>query len=138
MTRDEHTEITTTVTFDLVSEHPVPVEVELRYDTRDPFAVYALFEPEGARAVQWILSRDLLADGLIVRSGDGDVRMWPAPDDTELVMIEFVTPKGQARFEAEAQDLADFLDSTYEVVLPGEEEQWFDFDDEIQRMIAAG
>jgi hypothetical protein len=138
MTRDEHTEITTTVTFDLVSEHPVPVDVELRYDTRDPFAVYALFEPEGARAVQWILSRDLLADGLIVRSGEGDVRMWPAPDDAEMVLIEFVTPKGQARFEALAQDLADFLDTTYEVILPGEESNWFDFDHEIERMIAAG
>jgi len=138
MTRDNHTEITATVTFDLVSDHPVPVDVELRYNTRDPFAVYALFEPEGARAVQWILSRDMLADGLIVRTGEGDVRMWPAPDDTELALIEFVTPKGQARFEALAQDLADFLDTTYEVVLPGEEEQWFDFDDEIQRMIAAG
>jgi hypothetical protein len=138
MTRDEHTEITHTVTFDLVSEHSVPVDVELRYDTRDPFAVYALFEPEGARAVQWILSRDLLADGLIVRTGEGDVRMWPAPDEAELVLIEFVTPKGQARFEALAQDIADFLDSTYEVVLPGDEENWFDFDDEIQRMIAAG
>ncbi|TCO65898.1 SsgA family sporulation/cell division regulator [Actinocrispum wychmicini] len=138
MTRDEHTEITTTVTFDLVSDHPVPVDVELRYDTRDPFAVYALFEPEGARAVQWILSRDLLADGLIVRTGEGDVRMWPAPDDAEMVLIEFVTPKGQARFEALAQDIADFLDSTYEVVLPGDEDNWFDFDHEIQRMIAAG
>jgi hypothetical protein len=138
MARDEHAEITTTVTFDLVSEHPVPVEVELRYDTRDPFAVYALFEPEGARAVQWILSRDLLADGLIVRTGEGDVRMWPAPDDAEMVLIEFVTPKGQARFEALAQDVADFLDTTYEVVLPGDEDKWFDFDHEIQRMIAAG
>lgn len=138
MTREDHTEITATVTFDLVSAHPVPVDVELRYDTRDPFAVYALFEPEGARAVQWILSRDLLADGLIVRSGDGDVRVWPAPDDAELVMIEFVTPKGQARFEALAQDVADFLDSTYEIVLPGDEDSWFDFDEEIQRMIAAG
>jgi hypothetical protein len=138
MTRDNHTEITATVTFDLVTVHPVPVEVELRYDTRDPFAVYALFEPEGARAVQWILSRDMLADGLIVRTGEGDVRMWPAPDDAEMVLVEFVTPKGQARFEAVAQDIADFLDTTYEVVLPGDEEQWFDFDDEIQRMIAAG
>lgn len=138
MTRDDHTEITTTVTFDLVSAHPVPVDVELRYDTRDPFAVYALFEPEGARAVQWILSRDLLADGLIVRSGDGDVRVWPAPENEEMVIIEFVTPKGQARFEAHAQDLADFLDTTYEVVLPGAEENWFDFDAEIERMIAAG
>jgi hypothetical protein len=138
MTRDGHTEITATVTFDLVSDHPVPVDVELRYDTRDPFAVYALFEPEGARAVQWILSRDLLADGLIVRTGEGDVRMWPAPDEPEMVLIEFVTPKGQARFEALAQDIADFLDSTYAVVLPGEEDNWFDFDEEIQRMIAAG
>ncbi|MFC0109691.1 SsgA family sporulation/cell division regulator [Kibdelosporangium aridum] len=138
MTRDDHTEIITTVTFDLVSAHPVPVDVELRYDTRDPFAVYALFEPEGARAVQWILSRDLLADGLIVRSGDGDVRVWPDPENEEMVIIEFVTPKGQARFEAHAQDLADFLDTTYEVVLPGAEENWFDFDAEIERMIAAG
>ncbi|MET0134998.1 MAG: SsgA family sporulation/cell division regulator [Kibdelosporangium sp.] len=138
MTREDHTEVTATVQFDLVSAHPVPVDVELRYDTRDPFAVYALFEPEGARAVQWILSRDLLADGLIVRSGQGDVRVWPAPDDAELMIIDFVTPKGQARFEAVAQDMADFLDSTYEVVLPGDENNWFDFDDEIQRMIAAG
>ncbi|CAM4109364.1 SsgA family sporulation/cell division regulator [Kibdelosporangium persicum] len=138
MTREDHTEITTTVTFDLASDHPVPVDVELRYDTRDPFAVYALFEPEGARAVQWILSRDLLADGLIVRTGDGDVRMWPDKKDNELVVIEFVTPKGQARFEAHAQDIADFLDTTYEVVLPGAEDEWFDFDAEIARMIAAG
>jgi hypothetical protein len=64
--------------------------------------------------------------------------MWPDKDNDELVLIEFVTPKGQARFEAQAQDIADFLDTTYEVVLPGAEDQWFDFDAEIERMIAAG
>jgi hypothetical protein len=58
-----------------------------------------------------MFGRDLLADGLLAPTGEGDVRVSPA-----------------------AQELAAFLDSTYDLVLAGEESSWFDFDHEMEKL----
>lgn len=92
--REEHAEIQTTTMFNLLVAPPVPVEVELGYSTKDPYAVTAVFNPGGSQSVEWILARDLLADGLISESGEGDVRMWPIPDQMDLVVVEFTTRPG--------------------------------------------
>ncbi len=38
-------------------------------------------------------------------------------------------------FEASAQELADFLDRTYDVVVPGNENLWVDVDDALTRLL---
>lgn len=136
--RNDHVTLRSSAVFDLLAPRTpaVPVHVELRYDTRDPFAVVAAFRTGRAGWVEWVFSRDLLADGLLADAGDGDVRIRPVPDDPEIVLIELDSPSGHAVFEASAQRLAEFLDTTYDVVLPGHETLWMNVDDALDQMIA--
>jgi len=128
--------ITSRVDFGFLAAHDflVPLEVELRYDTLDPFAVVAAFRPGRDDCVEWAFGRDLLADGLIGDAGEGDIRIRPSDSDVEMVVVELRSPSGQAVFEAPAEDLAEFLDETYEVVMPGNEHLWVDIDAELTRL----
>lgn len=136
--RNDHVTLRSAAVFDLLAPHTlaVPVQVELRFDTRDPFAVVTAFRTGRAGWVEWVFARDLLADGLLGDAGEGDVRIHPANDDPEVVVLELTSPSGHAVFEASAQRLAEFLDTTYDVVLPGQETTWMDVDDALGQMIA--
>ncbi|QIZ33927.1 SsgA family sporulation/cell division regulator [Saccharopolyspora sp. ASAGF58] len=135
--RNDHVTLRSTAVFDLLAPQTpaVPVQVELRYDTRDPYAVVAAFRTGRAGWVEWVFARDLLADGLIAHAGEGDVTIRPALDAPEVVAIELSSPSGHAVFEASAQELADFLDRTYDVVVPGNENLWVDVDEALTRLL---
>jgi hypothetical protein len=136
--RNDHVTLRATAVFDLLAPRcpAVPVRVELRYDTRDPYAVVAAFRTGKAGWVEWVFARDLLADGLIATAGEGDVRIRPSADDPEVVVVELSSPSGHAVFEASAQEFADFLDRTYDVVVPGNEHLWVDVDEALTQMIS--
>jgi hypothetical protein len=136
--RNDHVTLRSSAVFDLLAPRTpaVPVQVELRYDTRDPYAVIAAFRTGRAGWVEWVFSRDLLADGLLARAGEGDVRIRPASSDPEIVVVELSSPSGHAVFEASAQRLAEFLDASYDVVLPGRETLWMNVDDALDQMIS--
>jgi hypothetical protein len=129
--RNDHKTLHSMAVLELVApdEQSVPVEVGLRYDTSDPYAVTAAFHAGPSRWVEWCFARDLLADGLIAEAGSGDVRIRPVAGDIELVELVISSPAGTARFEASARELAYFLDRTYDMVLPGAEDQWVSVDD---------
>lgn len=135
--RNDHVTLRSTAVFDLLAPQTpaVPVQVELRYDTRDPYAVVAAFRTGRAGWVEWVFARDLLADGLIAHAGEGDVAIRPSVDDPEVVVVELSSPSGHAVFEASAQELADFLDRTYDVVVPGNENLWVSVDDALTRLL---
>lgn len=111
---------------------PLPVQVGLEYDPTDPYAVTTAYLT-GRGTVRWMFSRDLLADGLLAATGDGDVTISPAVAPS-MVVFELNAPGGSAVLEAPAQELASFLDRTYEVVPVGEESLWFDFDLELTKL----
>ncbi|MFB9902901.1 SsgA family sporulation/cell division regulator [Allokutzneria oryzae] len=136
--RNDHVTLRSTAVFDLLAPRSpaVPVQVELRYDTRDPYAVVAAFRTGRAGWVEWVFARDLLADGLIAAAGEGDVRIRPAADDPEVVVIELSSPSGHAMFEAAAQELADFLDRTYDLIVPGNENLWVSVDDALGHLLS--
>lgn len=135
--RDDHVTLRSTAVFDLLAPRgpAVPVRVELRYDTRDPFAVVAAFRTGRSGWVEWVFSRDLLADGLLGDAGQGDVRIRSGSDNPEVVVVELNSPAGHAVFEAGAQRIAEFLDTTYDVVVPGREVLWTDVDDALDQLI---
>jgi hypothetical protein len=134
----DHVTLRSTAVFDLLAPHSsaVPVQVELRYDTRDPYAVVAAFRTGKAGWVEWVFSRDLLADGLLADAGEGDVRIRPAADNPEIVIFELSSPSGHALFETSAHRLADFLDRTYDIVVPGGESLWLNFDDAVEHLLS--
>nr|WP_042185082.1 SsgA family sporulation/cell division regulator [Kibdelosporangium sp. MJ126-NF4]CEL16502.1 putative regulator [Kibdelosporangium sp. MJ126-NF4]CTQ90454.1 putative regulator [Kibdelosporangium sp. MJ126-NF4] len=130
-----HTTVRATIPFGLrihAAEAAATIRADLCYDTRDPYAVTAEFHT-GRKAVHWTFARSLLADGLIAAAGLGDMRIAPAVDPT-LVVFELSAPGGTATLEAAADDLADFLDRTYEHIPPSQEHAWFDFDHELSKL----
>ena len=51
-------------------------------------------------------------------------------------MIELNSPSGHATFEAASEELADFLDRTYDVVVPGNEHLWVNVDQALTHLIS--
>lgn len=113
-----------------------PVRSRWSYRADQPFTVVAAFQTDRNRWVEWVFSRDLLADGLLAEAGEGDVRIRPATDDPETVIFELSSPSGHAVFETSAHRLADFLDRTYDIVVPGGEALWLDFDDAVEHLLS--
>ncbi|MGH3586536.1 MAG: SsgA family sporulation/cell division regulator [Pseudonocardia sp.] len=128
--RDEHTVICSPAVFELIAPDApvVPVNVELTYSSRDPYAVQASFRTGSTTAVEWVFARDLLHDGLIGPAGTGDVRVQPMPLNPGQVQLELSSPSGHAVFTTCAQALGEFLHRTYLAVPPDTEYSWLDFD----------
>jgi hypothetical protein len=124
---DQHTVISSPAVFELIApDSPVvPVNVDLRYSSRDPYAVQASFRTGGNTAVDWVFARDLLHDGLIGPAGTGDVRVQPMGPGR--VQLELSSPSGHAVFTTCAHTLGDFLRRTYEAVPPNTEYSWLDW-----------
>lgn len=136
---DHTTRVTTELELRLVvSGGPsLPVLATLRYDARDPWAVRIVFQTgEDGEGVEWLFARQLLTDGVARPAGQGDVRVWPAPDRRDRVVhLAMASPSGSALFEIHRDDLVTFLQSTYLVVANGGEEQVVDLDDELALLL---
>ncbi len=108
-------------------------EVELVYETREPFTV-TLVVADGGELVRWICARDLLAAGLREPSGEGDIHVAPGAGGA-IVLLELRSPFGHAVLEALAEEVGEFLDRAYACVPRGEEKHWFDLEHELTRLI---
>jgi Streptomyces sporulation and cell division protein, SsgA len=101
---------------------PDEVEVCLRYDTADPYAVHALFRVSVDQQVSWVFARELLAQGMAEPSGGGDVRIWPTSRDGRgVVCIVVRSPDGEALLQAQAVQLGEFLSAAYALCARGRE-----------------
>lgn len=108
----------------------------LRYELADPYAVEATFRA-GDESISWVLGRDLLSDGLLRASGEGDVRVWPTVDDgTDVVMLQLTSPDGCALLAVGAEGLQAFLQRTYNAVPLGYEGDHIDIDAAIGQFLA--
>ncbi|GGU68318.1 SsgA family sporulation/cell division regulator [Lentzea flava] len=93
------------------------VETELLYQADDPFAVTMRFHAGGAVAT-WIMSRDLLAEGMTGTAGIGDVRVRPAG---RKLLLELISDRHVTVFRLSASTLRKFLDASYRLVPRGAE-----------------
>jgi hypothetical protein len=129
-----------TVTLELIDAAggATPLETELAYDARDPFAVSATFNTI-AGPVRWTFGRDLLVAGLDEPTGDGDVHVWPCLDNAAdpVVIIELCSPDGEALVQARTADVAGFLERTTAAVALGAEGDFVDVDAAIAAIFAA-
>ncbi|MEU9213699.1 SsgA family sporulation/cell division regulator [Streptomyces sp. NPDC048415] len=88
----------------------------LQHEPSDPYAVRAAFTVVGSdETAEWIIGRDLLADGLEGPTGEGDIRVWPAEEHDVYVLLN--PPTGTALLKASAHEIKAFLQET-EVVVP--------------------
>ncbi|RJQ73822.1 SsgA family sporulation/cell division regulator [Pseudonocardiaceae bacterium YIM PH 21723] len=98
---------------------PVPVRTRWEYDLDDPLAVKVLLAGRRSEWVEWVFSRDLLADGLIAAAGVGDVQIMPM--DHVWVRMELRSPSGYAAIHFNAEHVCEFLQESYDQIRPGAE-----------------
>ena len=132
--------VTQSVTLELIDPTgaATPIEAELHYDPRDPYAVTTVFMT-GASQVRWTFGRELLSQGLYEPSGDGDVHVWPCltSEGHSVVIIELCSPDGEALVQARTGDLHSFVDRMAKAVEPGSESAHLDVDATISAIFAA-
>jgi hypothetical protein len=115
-----------------------PLDTELAYDPRDPFAVSATFNTI-AGDVRWTFGRDLLIGGLYEPTGDGDVHVWPCLDNEgePVVIIELCSPDGEALVQVRTTEITAFVERMTAAVAPGAEADYTDVDAAIAAIFAA-
>jgi Streptomyces sporulation and cell division protein, SsgA len=117
---------------------PGEVEVGLRYDTADPYAVHAVFRVSVDQQISWVFARELLAQGMTEPSGDGDVRIWPTSHDgREVVCIVLRSPDGEALLQAPAVQLDEFLSAAYSICARGREARHLQIDRALVALFAS-
>jgi Streptomyces sporulation and cell division protein, SsgA len=115
----------------------VELDATLRYTADDPYAVHLSFPTApGQDGIEWMFARQLVADGLTAPAGDGDVRIWPSPDDPSgPVYVELCSPSGRALFAIGRDVLADFVQRSLAVVPTGDEGGHLDLDAELDLLL---
>lgn len=90
----------------------------------DPLAVYlSVWKRRTAmndEMVSWVFARSLLARGLHMMSGIGDVSIWPRDDKTRLV-IALDSPDGSATLEVPWDPVYRFFEETCDAIPLGGE-----------------
>ncbi|MET9387495.1 SsgA family sporulation/cell division regulator [Streptomyces sp. NPDC002928] len=113
--------------------------MSLRYEPTDPYVVRAAFFTDTDEPAEWVLGRDLLADGLTGSAGCGDVRVWSAVGRGDQSMyIVLGSPAGTALLEVPVQDVKAFLENTEALVPRGTESGHIDWDLELANLFAKG
>ncbi|MEU3726152.1 SsgA family sporulation/cell division regulator [Streptomyces sp. NPDC031705] len=103
----------------------VALQAHLFYDLVDPYAVRVQFLDRGTALACWYFDRQMLAEGMHRRVGEGDVAFRPQRTaDGHEVHVELRDHSAPGRavvITMDAADLADFLDRTYALAPPGYE-----------------
>ncbi|MGW5664466.1 SsgA family sporulation/cell division regulator [Streptomyces sp. NPDC003758] len=129
------------VAVQLVVSHvySLPLCVRLRYEPADPYVVRAAFFVDCDEPAEWILGRDLLADGLKGCTGHADVRIWSAAGrGDESIYIALGSSAGTALLEVPMQDISSFLQDTHALVPRGTESGLIDWDAELAHLLPQG
>ncbi|MFE5111427.1 SsgA family sporulation/cell division regulator [Streptomyces sp. NPDC056663] len=107
----------------------VPLDLELRYTSLDPFAVRMGLATDGA-SIHWSLSREALLLGLRRHVGVGDVAVWPVRQagGHGWVRIRLGPLRSCAVFQTERDVISDWLEVTLQLVPQGTESNHLDWD----------
>jgi hypothetical protein len=115
------------------------LDAELRYDPADPFAVSLAIGVECGEPVVWTFARDLLAAGISVPSGEGDITIEPdhstSMDSAERMLQITLATDCLATMTTSADRVVEFLVETYAIVATGAELDRVDFDAEIAALL---
>lgn len=114
---------------------PIPVFVQCRYDTRDPYSLSLCFRTKPGQWVTWSFARELVSDALVWgEAGEGDVRFRPHPDSPRKVWLTVESPTGHAEFAFARAPLAAALDASEQLVPWGSEDDHIDWDRELAHL----
>ncbi|HEX6454211.1 MAG TPA: SsgA family sporulation/cell division regulator [Trebonia sp.] len=109
-----------------------PVSVELVWERQHPLIVRATYSLPGEPS--WVIGRDLIADGLRKRSGEGFVTVTPGPVGSGLLLtVRRAGTSLTVFFPGGVIDMGNFLTATYRVV-PRHHDIAADLDRELARI----
>ena len=112
-----------------------PVLTRWTYRADDPYAVMMSISQPGGRWIDWLMSRDLLIDGLDGPTGLGDVRLTPISDEEfDVLQVRIGDDESFAILEFDRDLIERFLNATYELVEVGEESSFIDVEAEIEKI----
>lgn len=118
-------------------DYSLPLCMRLRYEPTDPYVVRATFFTHSDDPGEWVLGRDLLADGLSGSAGDGDIRIRSATGHGGQGMyITLGSSAGTALLEVPVQDVRTFLENSEALVPRGAESGHIDWDIELANLRA--
>ncbi|WP_326607792.1 SsgA family sporulation/cell division regulator [Streptomyces sp. NBC_01799] len=121
------------------STYSLSMCMSLRYEPTDPYVVRAAFFTDTEELAEWVLGRDLLADGLRGSAGSGDIRIWPAVGrGDEAMYIALGSPADAALFVVPVQDIRTFLEHAEALVPRGTESGHIDWNIELAHLFAKG
>lgn len=113
----------------------VQINSTFDYASHEPFSIRASFKTTEGN-VDWIFSRDLIAQSLREPAGDGDVSAWIEGEGTDSVFcLQLRSPNGQALMETKTDLVRDFLNRTFTLVPSGSESHMLNIDSLIQQLL---
>ncbi|KAJ1684146.1 hypothetical protein LUZ63_020715 [Rhynchospora breviuscula] len=125
------------VSLDLLGDagHEGQLDAELRFDSRDPYAMSVVFQT--SPAVTWTFGRDLLIRGLYEPCGEGDVQVWPGVthDGTAVALIEFTSPDGSVVTQVDLRSCHAFVARMLAAVPEGAEADHVDLDAVLEALL---
>lgn len=112
------------------------VRARFGYRTDRPFEVSACFYQPGECPNSWVFARELLLDGRLRLTGQGDIRIWPVRyPGGRRVFFSLASDSGECVLSAEAHAI-DAWCKTLEALVPrGTEELHFDIDAQLERLL---
>ncbi|MFF2412809.1 SsgA family sporulation/cell division regulator [Streptomyces sp. NPDC058092] len=114
----------------------LPVPAHLLYRSQDPLVVEFLFHDLVRGPVLWVISRELLARGMLAPSGEGDVRVRPTgTGPNALLHLLLTSPGGSAHLIAPLPALKHWLLRTYQLVPAAQEAEALDLDGHLDRFL---
>ncbi|MER8184669.1 SsgA family sporulation/cell division regulator [Kitasatospora sp. NPDC094015] len=122
----------------LADDVRLPIRSLWRYDAGDPFAVHVDFDVPPDAPEHWAFARDLLAEGLDVPAGHGDVLIRPEAGHRHVTLELCGVDGSTAVLRAQSAGLVDFLRRSFAEVPAGCEQYLTDLDGWIRRTLDAG
>lgn len=118
------------VTGVIVAGHCMPARIMLRYDPVDAYAITLELKTKPRHAEptpdRWLLSRELLAQGLTRATGEGNARIRPVSPD--WILLDLATDHQPILMIMATPDACHFLDRSYDLVPDGTEAETIDWD----------
>lgn len=97
---------------------PEQIPVDMGYRKDFPLEVRFRFRDENG-SVEWMMARDLLANGMLRKQGEGDILIDPSDDGVVRLTLRVLTEHLVIAFNSD--DLYRFLVATYTEVAEGHE-----------------
>jgi len=121
--------------FAVLHGQETPLLTRWSYRSDDPFAVMMSISRPSGRWIDWLLSRDLLIEGLAGPAGVGDVRLTPFSDEEfDVLEVRIGDDEGFASLEFDRDLIERFLEATFDIVPAGAESAVIDVEAEIEKI----